>query len=38
MELLYADDLVLVAATEELLMEKLCKWKRGMELKGLKSE
>ena len=36
MELLYADDLVLVAETEELLMEKLCKWKRGMELKGLR--
>ena len=38
MELLYADDLVLVAETEELLMEKLRKWKKGMELKGLKSE
>ena len=36
MELLYADHLVLVAGTEELLMEKLCKWKRGMELKGLR--
>ena len=36
MELLYADDLVLVAETEELLMEKLRKWKRGMELKGLR--
>ena len=35
MELLYADDLVLVAETEELLMEKLRKWKKGMELKGL---
>ena len=33
MELLYA---VLVAETEELLMEKLCKWKRSMELKGLR--
>ena len=29
MELLYADDLVLVAETEELLMEKLRKWKKG---------
>ena len=29
-ELLYADDLVLVAETEELLMEKLRKWKKGM--------
>ena len=36
MELLCADDLVLVAETEELLMEELCKWKRGMELKGLR--
>ena len=36
MELLYADDLVLVAETEELLMEKLRKWKKGMELKGLR--
>ena len=36
MELLYADDLVLVAETEKLLMEKLCKWKKGMELKGLR--
>ena len=35
MELLYADDLVLDAETEELLMEKLREWKRGMELKGL---
>ena len=36
MELLYSDDLVLVAETEELLMEKLRKWKKGMELKGLR--
>ena len=36
MELLYADDLVLVAETEELLMEKLRKWKKGMELKGVR--
>ena len=36
MELLYADDLVLVAETEELLMEKLRKWNRGMELKSLR--
>ena len=36
MELLYADDLVLVAETEELLMEKLRKSKMGMELKGLR--
>ena len=36
MECLYEDDLVLVAGTEELLMEKLRKWKRDMELKGLR--
>ena len=36
MELVYADDLVLVAEMEELLMEKLRKWKKGMELKGLR--
>jgi hypothetical protein len=36
MELLYADDLVLVAESEELLMEKLKTWKEGMEGKGLK--
>ena len=29
MELLYADDLVLMAESEELLMEKLRKWKMG---------
>ena len=36
MELLYADDLVLMAELEELLMEKLRKWKKGMEAKGLR--
>ena len=36
MELLYTDDLVLVAETEELLIEKLSKWKKGMELRGLR--
>ena len=36
MELLYADDLVLIAESEELLMEKLRKWKNGMEAKGLR--
>ena len=30
MELLYADDLVLMAESEELLMEKSRKWKNGM--------
>ena len=36
MELLYADDLVLMAESEELLMEKLRKWKKGIEAKGLR--
>jgi hypothetical protein len=36
MELLYADDLVLVADSEELLIEKIKKWKAGMEDKGLR--
>ena len=34
MEFRYADDPVLVAETEELLMVKLRKWKKGMEFKG----
>jgi len=34
--LLYADDFVLMAESEELLMEKLRKWKKGMEAKGLR--
>ena len=34
MERLYADDLVLVAETEELLLGKLRKWKKGMEMKS----
>ena len=36
MELLYADDLVLMSESEELLMDKLRKWKNGMEAKGLR--
>jgi hypothetical protein len=36
MELLYADDLVLAAEGEALLVEKLKKWKAGMEEKGLR--
>ena len=36
MELLYADDLVLMADSEDMLMEKLRKWKTGMEAKGLR--
>ena len=31
MELLYADDLVLIAETKEFLLEKARKWKEGME-------
>jgi len=37
MELLYADDSVLMAETEELLVENIQKWKN-MEEKGLKSK
>ena len=36
MELLYADDLVLLAETEDSLLEKLRIWKIGMEAKGLR--
>ena len=36
MELFYADDLVLMADTEELLLEAIKKWKAGMEEKGLR--
>ena len=36
MELLYADDLVWMAESEELLMEKLRKWKNGMEAESLR--
>jgi hypothetical protein len=35
-ELLYADDLVLIAESEELLVRKIRKWKDGMEEKGLR--
>ena len=35
MELLYADDLVLMAETEELLVKKIIAWKDDMEEKGL---
>jgi hypothetical protein len=35
-ELLYADDLVLMADNEERLRTKIMKWKSGMEAKGLK--
>jgi hypothetical protein len=35
-ELFYADDLILMAETEELLMEKFRVWKENMEAKGLR--
>ena len=35
-ELRYVDDLFSVAATEDLLIEKMRKWKKGMELKGMR--
>ena len=35
MELLYVDDLVLIAEAKELLLEKVRKWKEGMEKKSL---
>src|SRR6202142_2000823 len=35
-ELLYADDLVLIAETEKLLMEKIDAWRRGLEAGGLR--
>ena len=36
MELLYADDLVLMAESKKLLLEKLREWKKGMEAKDLR--
>jgi len=36
LELLYADDLALLAETEEALLEKVRIWKEGMESKGLR--
>ena len=36
-ELLYADDLVIIAESEECLMEKMRKWKEELEMKGLRS-
>ena len=35
-ELLYADDLALIAETEEELVEKIKRWEHGMEKKGLR--
>ena len=36
MELLYADDLLLMAESEELLIEKLRKWRNGIKAKSLR--
>ena len=36
MEMLYANDLILIAESEELLTKKVRIWKKGMEAKGLK--
>ena len=36
LELLYADDLILTAESEEYLRDKIVKWKCGLEAKGLK--
>jgi len=36
LELLYADDLILMAESEESIRDKIVKWKSGLEAKGLK--
>jgi len=36
LELLYADDLILMAESEESLRDKIVKWISGLEAKGLK--
>ena len=36
LELLHADDLILMAESEESLYDKIVKWKSGLEAKGLK--
>jgi len=36
LELLYADDLILMAESEKSLCDKIVKWKSGLEAKGLK--
>ena len=36
LELLYADNLILMAESEESLRDKIVKWKSGLEAKGLK--
>ena len=35
-ELLYADDLVLIAESEKLLVEKMERWRKGLEAGGLR--
>ena len=36
LELLFADDLILMAESEESIRDKVIKWKSGLEAKGLK--
>ena len=36
LELLYADDLILMAESEKCLRDKIVKWKSGLKAKGLK--
>ena len=36
MEILYANDLILMAQREESLRDRIVKWKSGLEAKGLK--
>jgi len=36
LELLCADDLIMMAESEEILCDKIVKWKSGLETKGLK--
>ena len=36
LEILYADDLIFMAESEESLRDKIVKWKSGLEAKGLK--
>jgi len=36
LELMYADDLILMAESEESLCDKIAKWKSGLEATGLK--
>jgi len=38
LELLYADDLILIAESEESLHDKIVKWKSGLEAKGVKMD